>query len=63
MHIDNELLENGRLLPLVEDFYTYRARVSYRKAAYFIRIGGCDIDATGAMPIYLEPQTLSSRKG
>ncbi|HNV82029.1 MAG TPA: 7-carboxy-7-deazaguanine synthase QueE [Tenuifilaceae bacterium] len=44
MHIDNELLENGRLLPLVEDFYTLQGEGYHTgKAAYFIRIGGCDI--------------------
>ena len=37
-------LENGTLLPLMESFYTLQGE-GYHKgsAAYFIRIGGCDI--------------------
>lgn len=38
------LLENGRLLPLVEDFYTIQGEGFHTgKPAYFIRLGGCDV--------------------
>lgn len=37
-------LENGRLLPLVESFYTVQGEgFNTGKAAYFIRLGGCDV--------------------
>jgi organic radical activating enzyme len=37
-------LENGRLLPLMEEFYTIQGEGFHTgKAAYFIRIGGCDV--------------------
>ena len=38
------LLEEGRLLPLVEDFYTIQGEGFHTgKPAYFIRLGGCDV--------------------
>ena len=38
------LLEQGRLLPLMEDFYTIQGEgFNTGKAAYFIRLGGCDM--------------------
>ncbi len=41
---DNALLDGGRLLPLVEDFYTIQGEGYHAgKAAYFIRLGGCDV--------------------
>ncbi len=41
---DIELLEGGRLLPLVEDFYTIQGEGFHAgKPAYFIRLGGCDV--------------------
>ncbi len=44
MHVDNEILENGRLLPIVEEFYSLQGEGYHTgKAAYFIRIGGCDV--------------------
>jgi len=37
-------LENGDLLPLMEAFYTIQGEGFYSgKAAYFLRIGGCDV--------------------
>lgn len=37
-------LEGGRLLPLVEDFYTIQGEGFHSgKPAYFIRLGGCDV--------------------
>lgn len=42
--IDNELLDGGRRLPLVEDFYTIQGEGRHAgKPAYFIRLGGCDV--------------------
>ena len=41
---DNNIFENGRKLPLVEQFYTVQGEGFYMgKPAYFIRVGGCDI--------------------
>ena len=38
------LLEDGRKLPLVEDFYTIQGEGFHSgKPAYFIRLGGCDV--------------------
>lgn len=40
----NELFENGKKLPLMEDFYTIQGEGFHTgKPAYFIRVGGCDI--------------------
>ncbi len=39
-----ELLDGGRKLPLVEDFYTIQGEGYHAgKPAYFIRLGGCDV--------------------
>ncbi|MFI3323204.1 MAG: 7-carboxy-7-deazaguanine synthase QueE [Rikenellaceae bacterium] len=39
-----ELLEGGKLLPLVEDFYTIQGEGYHTGCpAYFIRLGGCDV--------------------
>jgi organic radical activating enzyme len=41
---NNELLQAGKLLPLMEEFYTIQGEgFNTGKAAYFIRIGGCDV--------------------
>ena len=38
------LLEGGKKLPLVEDFYTIQGEGFHSgKPAYFIRLGGCDV--------------------
>jgi len=40
----NKLLELGVVLPLMEEFYSLQGEGYYTgKAAYFIRIGGCDV--------------------
>ena len=40
----NDIFENGRKLPLIQEFYTIQGEGYHAgKAAYFIRIGGCDI--------------------
>lgn len=44
MRTDLTLLDGGRLLPLVEDFYTIQGEGYHAgKPAYFIRLGGCDV--------------------
>jgi len=44
LHIDPAVFEEGRKLPLVEEFYTIQGEGYHTgKAAYFIRIGGCDV--------------------
>ncbi len=41
---DIALLDGGRKLPLVEDFYTIQGEGFHSgKPAYFIRLGGCDV--------------------
>ena len=41
---NSDLLEGGRRLPLVEDFYTIQGEGFHTgKPAYFIRLGGCDV--------------------
>ena len=41
---DSLLLEEGRMLPLVEDFYTIQGEGRHTgEAAYFIRVAGCDV--------------------
>ena len=42
--MNSELFDGGRLLPLVEDFYTVQGEGYHTgKPAYFIRLGGCDV--------------------
>ena len=39
-----DIFENGKKLPLIDEFYTIQGEGFHTgKAAYFIRIGGCDI--------------------
>jgi len=39
-----DLLEGGRKLPVMEEFYTLQGEGFHTgKAAYFVRIGGCDV--------------------
>ena len=43
-NLENEFVKDGLKLPLVEDFYTIQGEGYHTgKAAYFIRLGGCDI--------------------
>lgn len=38
------LVDKGKMLPLMEEFYTIQGEGSYTgTAAYFIRVGGCDV--------------------
>lgn len=44
MNTTEDIFENGKKLPLVEDFYSLQGEGFYTGyAAYFIRVGGCDI--------------------
>ena len=41
---DSDLFQGGKLLPLMEEFYSLQGEgFNTGKASYFIRIGGCDI--------------------
>jgi len=40
----NDITENGKKLPLIDSFYTLQGEGFHTgKAAYFLRVGGCDI--------------------
>ena len=42
--IEDDIFEKGQKLPLIDEFYTVQGEAFHTgKAAYFIRIGGCDI--------------------
>ncbi len=44
MNFDQKIFEGGRKIPLVEEFYTIQGEGFHTgKAAYFIRVGGCDV--------------------
>ncbi len=44
MIVKQEIPEDGTLLPLMEEFYTIQGEgYNTGKAAYFIRLGGCDV--------------------
>lgn len=62
-----ELIDKGLLLPLMEEFYTIQGE-GYHKgtAAYFIRIGGCDVgchwcDVKESWLAELHPPTATSK--
>lgn len=43
-HEQNILLQQGKMLPVMEHFYTIQGEGFHTgKAAYFIRLGGCDV--------------------
>jgi len=43
-NLENKALTEGRVLPLMEQFYTIQGEGFYSgHAAYFIRLGGCDV--------------------
>lgn len=62
-----KLLEKGELLPLMEEFYTIQGEGFHTgKAAYFIRIGGCDVgchwcDVKESWNAKLHPPTLTKK--
>ena len=42
--MNDDIFEGGKKLPLIDEFYTIQGEgFHFGKAAYFIRIGGCDI--------------------
>ena len=42
--LEQDLLEGGRKLPVMEEFYTLQGEgYNMGKAAYFVRVGGCDV--------------------
>ena len=62
-----ELIDQGQLLPLMEEFYTIQGE-GYHKgtAAYFIRLGGCDVgchwcDVKESWDAELHPPTETSK--
>jgi 7-carboxy-7-deazaguanine synthase len=60
-----ELFDQGKLLPLMEDFYTIQGEgFNTGSAAYFIRLGGCDMgcwwcDVKESWDAELHPLTLT----
>jgi len=60
-----KLIQKGEMLPLMEDFYTIQGEGFHTgKAAYFIRIGGCDVgchwcDVKESWNADLHPPTLT----
>lgn len=59
------LIAQGKMLPLMEEFYTIQGEGFHTgKAAYFIRVGGCDVgchwcDVKESWDANLHPPTLS----
>ena len=42
--LQEKAVENGKMLPIMEDFYTIQGEGHHTGlASYFIRIGGCDV--------------------
>ncbi len=67
LDIQSQLLINeGKLLPLMEEFYTIQGEGFHTgKAAYFIRVGGCDVgchwcDVKESWNAALHPPTLAT---
>lgn len=64
-HITQELLELGKMLPLMEAFYTIQGEGFHTGTpAYFIRVGGCDVgchwcDVKESWNANLHPATLT----
>lgn len=44
---NHDIFEGGRKLPIMEEFYTIQGEgFQMGKAAYFVRVGGCDVGCT-----------------
>jgi len=44
MQKENDIFEGGKKLPIMEEFYTLQGEgYNMGKAAYFVRVGGCDV--------------------
>ena len=60
------LIDQGKMLPLMEEFYTIQGEGYHTgKAAYFIRVGGCDVgchwcDVKESWNADLHPPTLTN---
>jgi organic radical activating enzyme len=60
------LIDQGKMLPLMEEFYTIQGEGYHTgKAAYFIRVGGCDVgchwcDVKESWNAELHPPTLAN---
>ncbi|MDB4851332.1 7-carboxy-7-deazaguanine synthase QueE [Flavobacteriaceae bacterium] len=61
-----DLIDQGKMLPLMEEFYTIQGEGCHTgKAAYFIRVGGCDVgchwcDVKESWNAELHPPTLAN---
>ncbi|UCE92678.1 MAG: 7-carboxy-7-deazaguanine synthase QueE [Flavobacteriaceae bacterium] len=61
------LIEKGEMLPLMEEFYTIQGEGFHTgKAAYFIRVGGCDVgchwcDVKESWNAELHPPTMTKQ--
>ncbi len=61
-----DLIDQGKMLPLMEEFYTIQGEGYHTgKAAYFIRVGGCDVgchwcDVKESWNSDLHPPTLAN---
>ncbi len=61
-----DLVDQGKMLPLMEEFYTIQGEGYHTgKAAYFIRVGGCDVgchwcDVKESWNAELHPPTLAN---
>jgi organic radical activating enzyme len=56
-------VNKGAMLPLMEEFYTIQGEGFHTgTAAYFVRIGGCDVGVIGVMLRKLECRIASSVK-
>ena len=61
-----DLIDKGKMLPLMEEFYTIQGEGYHTgKAAYFIRVGGCDVgchwcDVKESWNAELHPPTLAN---
>ncbi|MCB0425560.1 MAG: 7-carboxy-7-deazaguanine synthase QueE, partial [Mangrovimonas sp.] len=59
-------VETGEMLPLMEEFYTIQGEGFHKgTAAYFIRVGGCDVgchwcDVKESWNAHLHPPTETS---
>lgn len=62
-----EQVKQGKMLPLMEEFYTIQGEGFYKgTAAYFVRIGGCDVgchwcDVKESWDAELHPPTATER--
>ena len=61
-----DLIDQGKMLPLMEEFYTIQGEGYHTgKAAYFIRVGGCDVgchwcDVKESWNAELHPPTIAN---